>query len=969
MIGRAGRPGKDTEGEGIIMTGYQELKYYLSLFNTQLPIESQFISQLADQMNAEIVLGSIMNLRDAVNWLGYTYLYIRMLRAPSVYSITPDEIEADRLLVKRRTDLAHSAALLLDKHNLIKYDKRSGHFQVTALGKIASHYYIKYPSIATFNEHIKPNIGIIELHKIFSLSSEFKFIPIREEEKLEIQKLMEGVPIPIKGSQEEPSTKVNILLQAYISRFKLDGFALNADMVYVTQSAGRIMRGLFELFLKRGWAQPAETALNLGKMVDKRMWGCMTPLRQFKNVPEEILRRIEKKEQLTWEHYYNMSSQQIGELIKFPKLGKPLHKMIHQFPRLELDAYVQPITRSCLKVELSIKPDFQWDNTIHYNSEPFWIFVFDADCEAILYYEFFTLKQKHLEDKQYVFEFTVPLFDPNHPQYFIKVISDRWVACEAQLPISLRNLIMPEKFPPHTDLLDLQLSPISTLKWPQAEALLEKYSHLNPIQTQVFTSLYNTDDNIFLGAPTGSGKTLCIIFAMLRCIKKYPDLKIVYVGPHDAVCRQKFTELRPIFKQLGRNVCLFTGQSNTDQKLLETSDIIISSPSQWDVISRRWRQKKQQEIMKQIRLFIVDELHLLYENDSVLEVITSRMRYIANQIEKPIRILGVATSVANSRDMAEWIGASSSNTYNFHPNVRPVPLEIYIQGFDQPQRQIRLLAIGKHIYQGVKQHSKDKPVIIFASDRKQARITAIDLVAMAGADNQAKRFLQLTTEELAPFLKGIEDKSLKHCLEHGVGFLYEGMNENERNTVERLFESGAIQMLISTYSLCWELTVTAYIVVIMDTLRYNGQERRYMDYSIPDMLQMMGRACRPSVDQSAKCLVYCHTPKKEFYKKFLYEPLPVESGLNHTLNDHLNAEVVSKTIENKQDCIDWITWTFFYRRLTQNPNFYNLQGVTGNIINDYLSELIEKTVTELDESKCILIGKLIPCNYILMITR
>lgn len=57
-------------------------------------------------------------------------------------------------------------------------------------GKIASHYYIKYPSIATYNEHLKPNMGLIELFKLFSQSSEFKFIPIREEEKSELHKLI-----------------------------------------------------------------------------------------------------------------------------------------------------------------------------------------------------------------------------------------------------------------------------------------------------------------------------------------------------------------------------------------------------------------------------------------------------------------------------------------------------------------------------------------------------------------------------------------------------------------------------------------------------------------------------------------------------------------------------------------------------------------------------------------------------------
>lgn len=47
-------------------------------------------------------------------------------------------------------------------------------------------------------------------------------------------------------------------------------------------------------------------------------------------------------------------------------------------------------------------------------------------------------------------------------------------------------------------------------------------------------------------------------------------------------------------------------------------------------------------------------------------------------------------------------------------------------------------------------------------------------------------------------------------------------------------------------------------------------------------------------------MLLCHAPRKEYYKRFLLEPLPVESHLDHFLHDHFNAEVVTRTIENKQ---------------------------------------------------------------------
>lgn len=62
--------------------------------------------------------------------------------------------------------------------------------------------------------------------------------------------------------------------------------------------------------------------------------------------------------------YYDLKAADLGELVKLPRMGKTLHRLVHQFPRVELAASVQPITRGLLRVELTITPDFLFDQKV-----------------------------------------------------------------------------------------------------------------------------------------------------------------------------------------------------------------------------------------------------------------------------------------------------------------------------------------------------------------------------------------------------------------------------------------------------------------------------------------------------------------------------------------------------------------------------------------------------------------------------
>lgn len=172
----------------------------------------------------------------------------------------------------------------------------------------------------------------------------------------------------------------------------------------------------------------------------------------------------------------------------------------------------------------------------------------------------------------------------------------------------------------------------------------------------------------------------------------------------------------------------------------------------------------------------------------------------------------------------------------------------------------------------------------------------------------------------------------------------------------------------------WSLPVASYMVIIMGVQFYEGKEHRYVDYPVMDVLQMMGRACRPLEDEKSRCVIMCQQTRKDFYKKFLAEGLPIESHLpTHLLHDYFLAEIAVKTIENKQDAMvrhiaeitmcsshssqDILTWTYFYRRMTQNPNYYNLHNVSHQHLSDHLSELVENTLNDLVNSKCITVGE------------
>ena len=961
IFGRAGRPQFDTSGEANIITTQDQLSRYISLATRATPIESQFSKGLVDNLNAELVLGTVTNTKEACTWLGYTYLSVRMRKNPLAYGLPWNVLDLDPTLQDSRQGLIVDAARTLSKRKMAVFDERSGNLYITELGRIASHFYLQNSSIETYNERLKEHMSMPELLEMVSLSAEFENIKAREDEVLELERLgRKACQVDVRGGAASSHGKVNILLQSYISCAKVEVFSLVMDMAYVGDNAPRIARALFELCLRRGWCSMADMLLGLCKGLERRVWPHSHPLYQMPFlIRPEVTQRLEERG-LTYERLYDMSSKEIGAALRMPHGGGAVRDAVESLPQIEVEASVQPITRSVLRVVLTLWPVFRWKERLHGNSTRWVIWVEDQNNEHIYHNEFWSLGKKMMaQEEGHKVAFTIPIFEPLPPQYYVRVISDSWLGAEAWLELSLKDLILPERHPPHTELLDLTPLPRSALQNPAYEKLYEgRFTHFNPIQTQAFHVLHNSDHNVLMGAPTGSGKTVCSELAILRAFTMYPEKKIVYIAPLKALVRERVDDWRRgLCRSLGKRLVELTGDFTPDMRALMASDLIVATPEKWDGISRNW---KTRSYVRQIALLVIDEIHLLgQDRGPALEVIISRMRHIAAHTGSETRFIGLSTALSNARDLADWLGiprdakGNGVGLYNFRPSVRPVPLEAHIQGYPGKFYCPRMATMNKPAYAAIQTHSSAKPVLIFVSSRRQTRLTALDLIAYAASDDNPSQFVHMPEQELSTAVESVRDSALKHTLQFGIGLHHAGLREPDRKLVERLYVEQKIQILVATSTLAWGVNTPTHLVIIKGTEFFDAPSRRYVDFPITDVLQMMGRAGRPQYDKSGIAVIMVHEPKKSFYKKFLYEPFPVESSLPEVFSDHLNAEVVSGAVRTKQDVVDYLTWTFFFRRLVQNPSYYNLEGTKHAEINEFLSAMVEDSLSDLKKAGCV----------------
>ena len=506
------------------------------------------------------------------------------------------------------------------------------------------------------------------------------------------------------------------------------------------------------------------------------------------------------------------------------------------------------------------------------------------------------------------------------------------------------------------------------------------FPSLNRVQEECFDLLFRTDERALITSPTGSGKTLLFELAIARIIKqnyniiekayKNKNFKIIYIAPIKSLCQEKTFEWKMKYGKTPLELTVTESTSDSEYlniNLLNSSNIILTTPEKFDVLTRKW--KDISNFISNISLLLIDEIHLLNEEHrgATLEAIIARIKLLKNMDKfkqtnlENIRIMAVSATIPNISDVAEFlgIGTNQRGLKIFGEEYRPVKVERIVIGFKRNKNQNEFVFekyLDYRVSSIIEKYSEGKPTLIFCQTQK-------------GSINSAKQLMQdyqegkLMSMKLDPNTKRILDqisssinnKQLSTLVKFGIAFHNAGLSLNDRQIIEDNFKINAIKIICTTSTLSQGVNLPARLVIIKSTNCYKGHNIGYSEYTKMEIDQMCGRAGRPQFDNKGIAVIMTESYKTEKFEGIGNEK--IESHLKPNIVEHINAEIATGIINDMDTALVWIKNTFMYVRMTKEPTIFGIKPQFGKninqIIDQYLRNLIQKTFKDLTESSLI----------------
>ena len=261
MLGRAGRPGYDDRGYAWIVCDGDSVGQFRRLLSDGKTIESRLADRtasdaggppatdLAVHLNAEIALGTVRDVGDAMDWLETTFYYVRAQRGGSYAA--GDEL---------RSRVSDTLEWLVDRE-FVAMDGLA--VEPTPLGRLTSKFYLELTTARHFADLAdRDSFERMDVLRVIATATEFDSVSARSDEENAIDAVVgtgtEGL--------DPGRRKVLAILKAGMSNTTPS--ALRSDAWIIRQNALRLLAALRAVLDRFGTATQANLVCRIEARVE-----------------------------------------------------------------------------------------------------------------------------------------------------------------------------------------------------------------------------------------------------------------------------------------------------------------------------------------------------------------------------------------------------------------------------------------------------------------------------------------------------------------------------------------------------------------------------------------------------------------------------------------------------------------------------------------------------------------------------
>ncbi|OQR87110.1 DEAD/DEAH box helicase [Achlya hypogyna] len=270
MLGRAGRPGFDTSATAVIMTSSHKQAHYenLLLSPDTSPLESFLEPSLADFLNSEVVLETVSDVSEAIDWTMQSFMHVRS--QSSLRSKMPPLYPCSKTLCLQALESLVASARIEYGNDLFSV---SG----TDAGRIQSQQCLKYATLRAVMQFVEGNESVSTPLLLNLLASEAR-VPLRRGEKATLTSInkthlrfrLEGPNG--KASIQDDLMKTNLLLQASLGRVTPRDEVLDMEAESCLETAKRVARAALDYAIIRRLGSASVVCYLLWRSLRLRLW-------------------------------------------------------------------------------------------------------------------------------------------------------------------------------------------------------------------------------------------------------------------------------------------------------------------------------------------------------------------------------------------------------------------------------------------------------------------------------------------------------------------------------------------------------------------------------------------------------------------------------------------------------------------------------------------------------------------------